>query len=1070
MQLHNEPNVKQEQKLLKIVIISSIFVGILGITFFIISNLGPSQNTLAVGVTRYAVANGNWNSTSTWSATSGGSSGASVPVAGDIVYVGDGSVARAVTIPAGYTANCASLYIGSNSYNVASSVTLSSSTSVLNVSGNADINRPSGTNINALNVNAGTATIGGICSFKGTSTTSGRYAKLVITSGSLSIAGNLVINEGATTNNLIDMGGGAGKLYLGGSFDPVKTDFTKGTGTVIYNGTIAQTIRFFPADAYYNLQILNTNSSGASLSAAITTTNLSNNLTVGDGTSASVFSTANFPLTFNNIKTLLIAEAAKINAGTSVISFGTGCFVTINGTFNTANTYGFSGQTTTSIKNTNSPVIAFGANSNVEFSAAGAQTIAAMTYNDLTISGGVKNISAGTLIVSNNLTVATGATYSGTTNNPILSVGGDFTNNGTFLSGNGDVKLSGLSQQTVGGTSAISIGNMVVQNTSSSSPQITLGQNITITSNLELIDGIVSLNDYNIIMASGSTLTGGSNNTFALTAGTGVFKWMSCAKNTERLFPVGHTPSSLGYAPVTLEFNTAHTTDDYSVRTDSIITNNGSKNGTPLTSKVVNCTWQISEGTSGGSNLNLLFTWAGNRVKQINMSKALQLLHYTSSKWDKPEGKKYKVEYQANNMQFARFDTYTGSFSPFSIGEGDGSVGLIFNGSPTVSGTPGAVGTKYTWNNVGTMDSSSTVIKAVIEIISKTGGATLENIDQSASGSVNAWQPIVNGSQSNGGCWGMEFRIRFYISNTNTRLKLTGCKAQGIDIDGDNQYIREYNRFDKPTSYAFETNTVLTMTNSSGNYTFKGPKTTVDGIDVTQTNYAVSCTYQNTDSINVVLGGCCDGGSCATISGNRLHSINFFDVVPYSAPLPVKMVYFNAKASDKTSLLNWATAAEINNSHFEIERSTDTKEWTNIGRVEGNGNSSRLIKYQFTDDQPLVENYYRLKQIDFDGKFEFSQVKYVDFKTTNLNGLSCVAFPNPTNGVFTLEINQKAKIHGIQIDILDIKGAVVKQMNLEADGTQYFYTSIDISTFENGIYVVRVTSGGDVQTIKLKKY
>lgn len=1069
MQLHNEPNVKQEQKLLKIIIVSSIFAAILGITFFIISNLGPSQKTLAVSVTRYAVANGSWNSTSTWSASSGGSAGASVPVAGDIVYIGEGSVARAITIPTGYTANCATLYLGSNSYNVANSLTLSGATSILNVTGNVDINRPSGSNVNAINVNTGTATIGGICSFKGTATNSGRYAKLVITSGSLSITGDLVINEGATANNLIDMTG-AGKLYLGGNFDPVKTDFTKGTGTIIYNGSLAQTIRFFPTDAYYNLQILNTHSSGASLSAAITTSNLSNNLAVGNSTTACLLSTANYNVAFNNSKTLQIEEAGKINAGTSVISFGTGCSVVINGTFNTTNTTGFSGQTTTSIKNTNSPTITFGANSNIEYAAGSTQTLTAMAYNNLAISGGLKNISSGTLAIDNNLTIASGATYSGSTNNPTVSIGGDFTNNGTFISGNGQFKFSGAGQQTIGGTSSISFADLDIENTFSTAPQVVLGQSITITNNLSLIDGIVSLNNYNIIMASGSSLTDGNRNSFALTTGTGVFKWMSCASNTTRLFPVGHSPSTAGYAPVTLEFNTAHTTDDFSVGTDSIITSNGASNGTPVSTKVVNCTWQIAEGTSGGSNLNLLFTWASNRVKQINMNKALQLLHYTSSKWDKPEGKKYKVENLANNMQFARFDAYTGTFSPFGIGEGDGSVGLIFDGTPTVTGTAGAVGTKYTWNNVGTMDSSSIVIKAVIEIISKTGGASLESIDQSASGSVNAWQPVINGSQSNGNCWGMEFRIRFYVSNTNTRLKLTGCKAQGIDIDGDGQYVREYNRFDKPNSYSLEANTVLTMTTSSGNYTLKGPTSNVPGIDVTETNYAVSCNYQNTDSINVVLGSCCDGGNCSASSGNRLHSINFFDVVPYVAPLPVKMVYFKARVSDKTSLLTWATAAEINNSHFEIERSTDTKEWTNIGRVEGNGNSSRLIKYEFIDNQPMVVNYYRLKQIDFDGKYEFSDVKYIDFKNTVLDGLSCVVFPNPTNGLFTVEINKKSKIHSIKIDILDLQGAVLKQINLEAGGSQYFTTPIDISSFENGIYIVKVTSGEDVQTIKVKKF
>ncbi|MFM9943803.1 MAG: T9SS type A sorting domain-containing protein [Bacteroidia bacterium] len=1070
MELKNEPNVKQDHRLLKIVIVSALITGILAISFFIISNLGPSQNTLAATVTRYAVANGNWNSTSTWSASSGGSSGASIPVAGDIVYIGEGNTALTVTIPSGYTANCTTLYLGSNSYNKANSLTLASSSSVLNVSGNFVFNRPSGSNITAVNVGDGTATVGGNCNFIGTSTTTDRDLKIDINAGSLSIEGDFNIDEGVTGNNLVDMAGGAGTLSIGGDFDPVKTDFIQGTSTVVYDGIVAQTIRFFPSDAYYNLKITNTHASGATLSAAITTSKLSSNLTIGNGTSASKFSTANYNIALNTLKTFKVEENAEIASGTSVITFGIGCFAIINGTFNTTNTNGFSGQTNTAINSSNMPIMTLGNNSNIKYSASGTQTINTRTdYQDLSITGGSKTIASGSITINDDFSIATGATYSASANDPILTIKGDFTNNGTFTSGSGEVRINGTVPQTIGGSSSLSFENLEIINSSTTEPQVTLGQNITITTNLELTDGIVAIGNYNIVMASGSALNDGDILSFVLTTGTGVFKWMSCAKNTSKLFPVGHSPSTKGYAPLQIDFNEAHTTDDYSVRIDSVLTNNGTKNGTPVTSKIVNCTWQISEGTSGGSNIDLNFNWASCRLKSINTNYAMQLLHYTSNTWQKPSNKKNKISYLLNSMCGARFEGYTGTFSPFGVGEGDGSVGLIFDGSPSVSGTPGAVGTKYTWNNVGTVDSTSTNIKAVIEIISKTGGAVLQNIDQSSTGSVNAWQPIVNGSQSNGSCWGMEFRIRFYISGTNTRLTLTGCKAQGIDIDGDNQYIREYNRFDKPASYAVETNTVLTITNSSSNYTFKGPTTNVEGIDVTQTNYAVSCTYQNTDSINLVLGGCCSGGSCATIDGNRLHSINFFDVVPYTAPLPVKMVYFNGKVSGSTSALTWATSSEINNSHFEVQRSTDNKEWTNIGRVEGNGNSSQLIKYEFIDEQPLVSNYYRLKQMDFDGRFEYSSVRFVDFKTSAKAGIACVVFPNPTNGLFNLEISKKNKINKVQIDIMDIQGSLVKQMDLDADGTQYFLTSIDISSFSNGIYLVRVTSGENVQTIKLRK-
>ncbi len=324
------------------------------------------------------------------------------------------------------------------------------------------------------------------------------------------------------------------------------------------------------------------------------------------------------------------------------------------------------------------------------------------------------------------------------------------------------------------------------------------------------------------------------------------------------------------------------------------------------------------------------------------------------------------------------FKTLTILFALLTATVAEAQIQLQFTGTPSRTGTAGAVGTKYTWNNVGT--TGSTTIKAVIEIISKTGTASLEHIDQSDYGSNDAWQPIVNGSQSNGNCWAMEFRVRFYNASTNARLSLSSFKAQGIDIDGDNDKVREYNRFDKPASYSVESNTYLTTSYSSGNYTFKGPTSVVDGIDLTKTRYNVTCLYANTDSVNIVLGGCCDGGSCETFSGTRLHSINFYNAVNYEYPVPVDWIYFNTEKNLETAMVTWATATEVNNSHFEIYRSGDGQNWDKIGEVKGYGNSNSVIEYGFTDKQPLVINYYKLKQVDFDGKFEYTSVRIVDFK------------------------------------------------------------------------------------------
>jgi len=106
-----------------------------------------------------------------------------------------------------------------------------------------------------------------------------------------------------------------------------------------------------------------------------------------------------------------------------------------------------------------------------------------------------------------------------------------------------------------------------------------------------------------------------------------------------------------------------------------------------------------------------------------------------------------------------------------------------------------------------------------------------------------------------------------------------------------------------------------------------------------------------------------------------LDNIELYEIAP-CAPLPVQLVNFDGTNQGKYNNLNWKTFSEINNSHFEIERSVDAVDWFYAGTVLGNGNS--LIEknyeyndYEFTKD---VINYYRLKQVDYDGKYDYSNI------------------------------------------------------------------------------------------------
>ena len=120
-------------------------------------------------------------------------------------------------------------------------------------------------------------------------------------------------------------------------------------------------------------------------------------------------------------------------------------------------------------------------------------------------------------------------------------------------------------------------------------------------------------------------------------------------------------------------------------------------------------------------------------------------------------------------------------------------------------------------------------------------------------------------------------------------------------------------------------------------------------------------------------------------------------------PVPVELVDFTATLESEEVKLEWITASEINNDRFEVYRSDDTVEWELLTTVIGSGNSSNLLRYSIYDMSPhLGVLYYRLKQIDFDGKFEYSKIIMI----SNYQQLNAIVFPNPNDGDFSFDIRQ----------------------------------------------------------------
>jgi len=194
--------------------------------------------------------------------------------------------------------------------------------------------------------------------------------------------------------------------------------------------------------------------------------------------------------------------------------------------------------------------------------------------------------------------------------------------------------------------------------------------------------------------------------------------------------------------------------------------------------------------------------------------------------------------------------------------------------------------------------------------------------------------------------------------------------------------------------------------------------------------------------------------------------LDIYAAVNESDPLPVELTSFSAIIKDKSVTLNWRTETEVNNYGFEIQRSVQISKWEVLGFVEGHGNSNSPKQYSFTDINPVGgSNYsYRLKQIDTDGKFEYSDV--VEVLLVPDEFFLSQNFPNPFNPSTTISYQVQTKSH-IQLFIYDALGNKVAQLINEEKEQGTYEVEIDGSNLTSGIYFYQMKAGDFIQTKKM---
>jgi hypothetical protein len=869
-------------------------------------------------------------------------------------------------------------------------------------------------------------------------------APIVIpTTNTVTVSGNVTVNPGATVNNSTNI-----------VFDSSATVTNNGTPPSGSNNTFPTTVPSTPTTPSGNYLTGNVsgNKAGAASIQAGNAVVLTGNMNVNTGTS----------------KTLTVAPGAELTLGTYTVTADT---VYVYGKLNVSNA---GGMASSFLRSAGSPVIILGSGSTITYSNASAQTITARTdYVNLALSGaGAKTFAAGSYTIGGDFTLAGG--------------GVDITTNSTTFNFDGDnaQTIKGLPYKNVsfGGT-----GNKILTDSTNITGVVTLSGSAKLVSN-----GLVTLKSN----ASGTASLGTISGTATITGNI----------NYERYIPAGRLWRFIGWPIKGNTFANSWQQQIYITGAGSGGSLGGTTNvnGFDFTASKEPGLYYYKENATGA--IGTRWTTVPQTSDTINSYMGYRLY----IRGDRSQG-----IVQLNGSTYTPGAvTLKGSGSP---NMGDINIPLTCSNSCGADDGWNFLSNPYPsaidWNNTTWKAARANNISAAVYVFNP---------------SLNQYSVWMNGTTPvNGGSNIIASGQSFWIKTTgNATLALkeaykvgTGTsglfgKSDGVEDNlkigiGDNTKVYDeaviymnpnatynYDGLDATksgtgnatistytalngTKLVYNAIPVLGTTNDSAtinlytplanatytyNLTFSGMETFTNAntqfalVDnYTGSSMLMSTTY-SVYSFNTVA------NSSASYNANRF----IIKIITTSGSLPVKLISFSGKKSNKTSVLRWATASEVNNDKFEIERSNDGKTFTTIGMVDGADYSNKLINYTFTDETPELNavNYYRLKQIDHDGSSTLSTVITLNFNETAKAAMS--VWPVPANDFITLELNNSSAVYAT-VNVTDMLGKVISTEKVLADETNYSHR-IAINNLRSGVYFVEIIlNDGSTQSIKFIK-
>jgi len=479
-------------------------------------------------------------------------------------------------------------------------------------------------------------------------------SEITITTGTLTVSGDITMNGNANRNGVRIQG--AGTLNIGGVIVGVNGgDLDRAPGsTVNFNGIVPQTIPTGSPYEYENLTINNT--AGVSFQAGIPVTDgiISGKITVGNLVSGSVLNTNNVAVTRGVADTIIVAAGSTLNAGTSSITWsGAGGAAIINGTFMTANLLGFSGASgAPAINPANAPAIGLGANSTIEYNAPSplVQIVSQRTdYANVTLTGSLKNMAAGTHTLSRNFTINSGVIYDGVPNNPVLNIAGNLLNSGSFFNqGSGRINLNGLTLQTIGGGATTAYDTLVLNNGAGAqlSSPVYIGKQFIFTK------GLLATTDVNVLIFNNSATASANDTSFV----NGPVRKIG---NVAFTFPTGKGTT---YGPVSISELTATATfqAEYFAGAPPDLTL-----GMGIAEIADEEYWDLEKISPDPASARVSLRWFGSAMAAQTDIDNLQVAHFTGGAWVSAGGSTSDTDPEAGGTIMSDLIS---SFSPFILG------------------------------------------------------------------------------------------------------------------------------------------------------------------------------------------------------------------------------------------------------------------------------------------------------------------------------------------------------------------------------------------------------------------